>query len=74
MPADIPADVAYIGGVWAEGVLYGKLANHLPITMTNFLVRDSVCDPFSPAFEVLTPLQHNLVRNTLQDIPQQVIH
>ncbi|KAF8802765.1 hypothetical protein BYT27DRAFT_6751895 [Phlegmacium glaucopus] len=23
MPADISADVAYIGGVWAEGVLYG---------------------------------------------------
>lgn len=23
MVADIPADVAYIGGVWAEGVLYG---------------------------------------------------
>lgn len=27
MPADIPADVAYIGGVWTEGVLYGKLPN-----------------------------------------------
>ena len=23
MPADISADVAYLGGVWAEGVLYG---------------------------------------------------
>ncbi|KAF8069247.1 hypothetical protein FPV67DRAFT_1114035 [Lyophyllum atratum] len=23
MPSDIPADVAYIGGVWCEGVLYG---------------------------------------------------
>ncbi|RDB26975.1 hypothetical protein Hypma_005082 [Hypsizygus marmoreus] len=23
MPSDIPADAAYIGGVWCEGVLYG---------------------------------------------------
>ena len=27
MPADISADLAYLGGVWAEGVLYGNNLN-----------------------------------------------
>lgn len=56
MVADIPADVAYIGGVWAEGVLYGKLAHNLPVTITNTIVRDSVCYLHSPRETTLTTL------------------
>lgn len=29
MPADLPADVSYIAGVWCEGILYGMQISFL---------------------------------------------
>lgn len=40
MPSDIPADVAYLGGVWFEGVLYGNVSRLFHIlTSLNFFPR-----------------------------------